>query len=172
MDRRRSFRHSAGRAENSRWISSTKFGSTGVQVLMWGTISGRRHETEFSHDRNKLRQTRLREGRYLLRTNLVEEDPAKRRYFRCSAAEKRGCSRAYVEDVAEAIVRVLRAPTARRPYELAGPRVYTYQELLRAIAASTDTRRTWSHFHSACGMSLDTSQKLCRAPLSPEIRLN
>src|SRR5689334_19192476 len=28
-------------------------------------------------DRNKLRQTRSREGRYLLRTNLVEEDPAK-----------------------------------------------------------------------------------------------
>jgi hypothetical protein len=28
-------------------------------------------------DRNKLRLTRLREGRYLLRTNLVEEDPAK-----------------------------------------------------------------------------------------------
>ena len=28
-------------------------------------------------DRNKLRQTRLREGRYLLRTNLVEEGPAK-----------------------------------------------------------------------------------------------
>jgi hypothetical protein len=28
-------------------------------------------------DRNKLRQTRLREGWYLLRTNLVEDDPAK-----------------------------------------------------------------------------------------------
>jgi hypothetical protein len=28
-------------------------------------------------NRNKLRQTRSREGRYLLRTNLVEEDPAK-----------------------------------------------------------------------------------------------
>ena len=28
-------------------------------------------------DRIKLRQTRSREGRYLLRTNLVEEDPAK-----------------------------------------------------------------------------------------------
>ena len=27
--------------------------------------------------RNKLRQTRLREGRYLLRTNLIEQDPAK-----------------------------------------------------------------------------------------------
>ena len=28
-------------------------------------------------DRNKLRQTRSREGRYLLRTNLVEDDPNK-----------------------------------------------------------------------------------------------
>ena len=28
-------------------------------------------------DCNRLRQTRLREGRYLLRANLVEEDPAK-----------------------------------------------------------------------------------------------
>src|SRR6516165_5009144 len=47
---------------------------------------------------------------------------------------------AYVEDVAEAIVRVLRAPAARQLYELAGPRVYTYQELLRTIAASAGTR--------------------------------
>src|SRR5215831_15917546 len=47
---------------------------------------------------------------------------------------------AYVEDVAEAIVRVLRAPAVRQLYELAGPRVYTYQELLRTIAASTGTR--------------------------------
>jgi uncharacterized protein YbjT (DUF2867 family) len=42
---------------------------------------------------------------------------------------------AYVEDVAEAIVRVLQAPAARQLYELAGPRVYTYRELLRTIAA-------------------------------------
>jgi uncharacterized protein YbjT (DUF2867 family) len=47
---------------------------------------------------------------------------------------------AYVEDVAEAIIRVLRAPAARQPYELAGPRVYTYQELLRIIASSVNTR--------------------------------
>ena len=40
---------------------------------------------------------------------------------------------AYVEDVAEAIVHVLRAPAVRQRYELAGPRVYTYQELLRTI---------------------------------------
>jgi uncharacterized protein YbjT (DUF2867 family) len=46
----------------------------------------------------------------------------------------------YVEDVAEGVVRVLRAPAVRQPYELAGPRVYTYQELLRTIAAIADTR--------------------------------
>ena len=47
---------------------------------------------------------------------------------------------AYVEDVAEAIVRLFRAPTVHQLYELAGPRVYTYQELLRTIAASVGTR--------------------------------
>jgi uncharacterized protein YbjT (DUF2867 family) len=46
----------------------------------------------------------------------------------------------YVEDVAEAVVRVLRTPAASQVYELAGPRVYTYQELLRTIAASAGTR--------------------------------
>jgi uncharacterized protein YbjT (DUF2867 family) len=46
----------------------------------------------------------------------------------------------YVEDVAEAVVRILRAPAASQLYELAGPRVYTYQELLRTIAASAGTR--------------------------------
>jgi len=41
----------------------------------------------------------------------------------------------YVEDVAEAIARGLR-PTAANPvtYELGGPHVYTYEELLRAVA--------------------------------------
>jgi NADH dehydrogenase len=47
---------------------------------------------------------------------------------------------AYVEDVAEAIVRILRAPAARQLYELAGPRVYTYKELLRTIADGAGTR--------------------------------
>ena len=46
----------------------------------------------------------------------------------------------YVEDVAEAVIRILRAPAAPRLYELAGPRVYTYQELLRTIAASAGAR--------------------------------
>jgi NADH dehydrogenase len=47
---------------------------------------------------------------------------------------------AYEEDVAEAIVRILQAPVASQLHELAGPRVYTYQELLMAIAASAGTR--------------------------------
>src|SRR6266478_5672275 len=43
------------------------------------TIEVAAEDAAFSYrlDRNKLRQTRLREGRYLLRTNLAEEDPAK-----------------------------------------------------------------------------------------------
>jgi uncharacterized protein YbjT (DUF2867 family) len=46
----------------------------------------------------------------------------------------------YVEDVAEAVVRILRAPAAPQLYELAGPSVYTYQELLRTIGASAGAR--------------------------------
>jgi transposase len=40
-------------------------------------IAADRASFSYRLDRNKLRQTRSREGRYLLRTNLVEEDPAK-----------------------------------------------------------------------------------------------
>jgi NADH dehydrogenase len=48
----------------------------------------------------------------------------------------------YVDDVAEAIARVLdRSNGADRPcYELGGPRVYTYQELLQSIALAMGTR--------------------------------
>jgi NADH dehydrogenase len=47
---------------------------------------------------------------------------------------------AYVEDVAEAIARALRSPNAASVYELAGPRIYTYETLLRTIAASAGKR--------------------------------
>jgi uncharacterized protein YbjT (DUF2867 family) len=48
----------------------------------------------------------------------------------------------YVDDVAEAIARVLdRSDGADRPcYELGGPRIYTYQELLQSIANEMGTR--------------------------------
>jgi uncharacterized protein YbjT (DUF2867 family) len=42
---------------------------------------------------------------------------------------------AYVEDVAEAIVRVMqRAQTPSTIFEFGGPRIYSYEELLRAVA--------------------------------------
>jgi uncharacterized protein YbjT (DUF2867 family) len=48
----------------------------------------------------------------------------------------------YVDDVAEAIARVLdRSYGADRPcYELGGPRIYTYQGLLRSVAREMGTR--------------------------------
>jgi hypothetical protein len=47
-------------------------------------------------DRAKLRQARSRDGRYLLRTNLVEEDPAKlwNHYLRLVAVEEARISKA------------------------------------------------------------------------------
>jgi NADH dehydrogenase len=47
---------------------------------------------------------------------------------------------AYVEDVAEVNSSCIAGTTVRQRYELAGPRVYTYQELLRTIAGSAGTR--------------------------------
>jgi uncharacterized protein YbjT (DUF2867 family) len=46
----------------------------------------------------------------------------------------------YVGDVAHATVRTLQAPAGCQLYELAGPRVYRYRELLRTIAASVGSR--------------------------------
>jgi uncharacterized protein YbjT (DUF2867 family) len=43
---------------------------------------------------------------------------------------------AYVEDVAEAITRTLRLPLAHQLYELAGPNIYRYDELLSTLAAA------------------------------------
>jgi uncharacterized protein YbjT (DUF2867 family) len=47
---------------------------------------------------------------------------------------------AYVDDVAEAVGRVLQISAAHNVYELAGPRVYTYRELLQTIAAQAGKR--------------------------------
>lgn len=48
----------------------------------------------------------------------------------------------YVEDVAEAIVRVLGDVSSQgRTYELGGPRIYTYRELLEAVIKHLNRRR-------------------------------
>ena len=50
---------------------------------------------------------------------------------------------AYVEDVAEAIARALqRTETHAMTYECAGPRVYSYEQLLRTVAHEVDRRPT------------------------------
>ena len=41
---------------------------------------------------------------------------------------------AYVEDVGEASARALQTQRPHQIYELAGPRIYTYQAMLRALA--------------------------------------
>ena len=47
---------------------------------------------------------------------------------------------AYVEDVGEASARVLQMQSPHQIYELAGPRIYTYRALLRALAAAAGNR--------------------------------
>jgi len=47
---------------------------------------------------------------------------------------------AYVDDVAEAIARILRMPAPHAVYELAGPSVYTYKALLRTVAGGLDKK--------------------------------
>ena len=47
---------------------------------------------------------------------------------------------AYVEDVGEASARVLQMQIPYQIYELAGPRIYTYRALLRALAAAASNR--------------------------------
>ena len=46
----------------------------------------------------------------------------------------------YVEDVGKASARVLQAQPRDQIYELAGPRIYTYRALLRALATSVHKR--------------------------------
>ena len=48
---------------------------------------------------------------------------------------------AYVEDVSEAIARALDALEAGMIYELGGPRIYTYEELLRTLCVHLGIRR-------------------------------
>jgi uncharacterized protein YbjT (DUF2867 family) len=49
---------------------------------------------------------------------------------------------AHVDDVAEAIARILAKPAERTHYEFAGPRVYSYEMLLRTIAGQMGFRPT------------------------------
>jgi uncharacterized protein YbjT (DUF2867 family) len=65
---------------------------------------------------------------------------------------------AYVEDVAEAIVRALqRSETNAITFECGGPRVYTYEELVRAIAREAGLKRILNSgpIHRLAGIGSD-----------------
>ena len=47
----------------------------------------------------------------------------------------------HVEDVGEAIARIIDAPQPEALYELTGPRIYTYKELLQSISSHIGVRR-------------------------------
>ena len=78
---------------------------------------------------------------------------------------------AYADDVAAAIAEVVRQSKKPYPiYELAGPRVYSYEELLRTIARSAGLRPVLMRMPLLSGMPLPVSLKCCRSHLSPAIR--
>jgi NADH dehydrogenase len=54
---------------------------------------------------------------------------------------------AYVEDVAEAISRIMqRAETPSLIFEFGGPRVYSYEEFLRSVASLVSRTKSSWHF--------------------------
>lgn len=74
----------------------------------------------------------------------------------------------YVEDVAEAIARMLADPgAAARTYEVAGPRVYTWHELIRIPLRLIDARRllVWVPF-AVAGILARLFELLPRPPLT------
>lgn len=74
---------------------------------------------------------------------------------------------AHVEDVAEAVARVLTTPERQTAYELGGPRVYTYEGLLRAIADGLGVKRAFVPVPFAAWRALSlAAEMLPRPPLT------
>jgi uncharacterized protein YbjT (DUF2867 family) len=68
--------------------------------------------------------------------NLVQRLPV----FPLFGAGKTALQPSYVEDVADAIVRILAAPSPKPTYELGGPRIYRYSELVHTLVKQLGTR--------------------------------
>jgi len=67
--------------------------------------------------------------------NLVQKLPA----FPLFGAGETALQPSYVEDVAEAVVRILDAPSPEPIYELGGPRIYRYRQLVQILAKQLGT---------------------------------
>ncbi|HUO00953.1 MAG TPA: complex I NDUFA9 subunit family protein [Bradyrhizobium sp.] len=74
----------------------------------------------------------------------------------------------YVDDVAAAIAQILRQPQRPYPiYELAGPRIYSYEELLRTVARAAGSRTVLMRTHFALWDALaGLAEILPRPPLT------
>ena len=68
--------------------------------------------------------------------NLVQRLPM----FPLFGAGETALQPSYVEDVADAVVRILDAPSPEPIYELGGPRIYRYSELVQTLAKQLGTR--------------------------------
>ena len=68
--------------------------------------------------------------------NLVQKLPV----FPLFGAGDTALQPSYVEDVADAVVRILDAPSPEPIYELGGPRIYRYRELVQTLAKQLGTR--------------------------------
>jgi uncharacterized protein YbjT (DUF2867 family) len=80
---------------------------------------------------------------------------------------------AYVDDVAAAISQVLRRDeTPHRIYELAGPRVYSHEDLLRTIARGAGLRPVLMRMPFALWYALAALPRSCRGRPSPATRLS
>jgi nucleoside-diphosphate-sugar epimerase len=68
-----------------------------------------------------------------------------------------------VGDVAEAVVKAVGFPSTRgKVYELGGPRVYRYRELVELVLVHLNRRRFWSRFRSLSGRSKRSFSRSCR----------
>ena len=77
---------------------------------------------------------------------------------------------AYVEDVADAITRVMQNAQSPMCYELGGPRVYTYRSLLEVIARHLGKHRFWFRRRMASGMHSPPLRRCYPRRQSREIR--
>ena len=76
----------------------------------------------------------------------------------------------YVEDIGEAVARIMRLPATERIYELAGPQVYDYRSLLLLLGKSPAGSGCCCRCPLRYGRSSEPSASCCRPGRSREAR--